>query len=80
MSNNIVFRLSPIVDTKGFSGRADLSVDDGVLGASFKGDNDSHVIRLELPRKVTDSGVSEKLHKEYALFYALLDIILKVFR
>lgn len=78
MSNNIAFSLSPIADAKGFSGRADLSLNGGVLNASFTGENDSHVIRFELPNKVTASGVSAKRHREYTL-YALLDMVLKVF-
>src|SRR5690606_14028365 len=61
MSNNTVFNLSPITDSKGFSGGAEFFVCDGNLTAKFKGRNDSHVLRFELPEKLMAAGVTARI-------------------
>lgn len=61
MSNNIVFKLSPIINTEGFSGRANLSACDGSLTAKYKGGNDSYVLRFELPEKLMAAGVTARI-------------------
>lgn len=51
MLSNEVFTLAPIIDSKGFSGRAEITSRNGALEAKFKAGSDSYVLRYELSKK-----------------------------
>ncbi|WJH56519.1 hypothetical protein FE254_10170 [Ectopseudomonas guguanensis] len=64
MSNNIIYALESIDSSKGFNGRADICVSEGQLSARFNGDEDSYLLRFELPEKYLAAGVQARLYLE----------------